>query len=193
MKGVVIVAVGALAFAGATAARTLVNEDFEGAKFPPKNWEKYIHREAGDWIRKSAGANHYARGWVRLIERQGRWVSLYTNSFYVRAGRQITITLRYSGWTTGAVWNDIIEIYLRGGLHRTYYKELPYSKNWQRLKWVLPELERGRDYRFEFHAAGIAPTGTKPTIYFNVDDVRATCCPPAVDPTSLGRVKALFR
>jgi hypothetical protein len=51
------VLIGALAFASAAAARTIVNEDFEGSEFPPKGWIKG-EAGAGDWVRKRAGGNH---------------------------------------------------------------------------------------------------------------------------------------
>ncbi len=180
------VLMSALAFASAAAARTIVNEDFEGSEFPPKGWIK-MEAQNGDWVRKGAGGNHYAHGWVHS-KGDLEDIVLQSYPFYVKAERVLTMTFRFSNWATGVFYADDV-----GVSCATFYRRMPYAKTWQPITWVMPPLLRGRYYDISFSASAWAAEGKEATIYFNVDDVRLTCCPPAVDPTSLGRVKALFR
>ena len=61
------------------------------------------------------------------------------------------------------------------------------------MTWVTPELGRGSPYRVFFHVSGVAAEGKEGRVDFDFDDVRVEYCDTAVNPTSLGRVKAVFR
>jgi hypothetical protein len=183
---VVCIIAAALICATAAMGDVIFRQDFEGTKFPPTFW--YV--DYGNWTTESVGGNHYAHGWIHA--KSGSSGSrLGSRQFWGRYNWKIKVSFRYQAWKTGDFLGDIVDIDVWG--KNSFRKELTYSRNWRRFSWVTPELGNGSHYRVFFFTGGNTAEGKEGRIYFNVDDVRVEYCDTAVSPTSLGRVKALYR
>jgi hypothetical protein len=186
MKGLLLI-VAILMSATAAMGDKIFRQDFEGAQFPPNSWHT-----RGDWVRKNAGGNHYAYGWVK-VKGLAYGTTLYSRQFWGRYNWSLMITFRYAAWKTGDLWTDTANVSVSGAYGEEYRKELRYSRDWRRCTFLTPELGRGKFYELSFHTGGSSPEGKVGALYYKVDDVRLAYCLAPVNPTSLGRVKAVFR
>jgi hypothetical protein len=175
-----------VAAAGAT---VIVQEDFEGAKFPPDGWEKAQTR--GAWTRENVGEPY---DWCAYF---------YTYGYVGGQG-----TLRTKGQELTAVEHAVSFAYRYRGepAEGTTYAEARVEyldgETWQVVSsWPLPKNTAFQLYEAK-HPAAVAGTyrllfeaqaEPEAIVFFRVDNVTWESGPfTAVAPASLGRVKALY-
>ncbi|UCH77447.1 MAG: hypothetical protein JSU81_06825 [Candidatus Coatesbacteria bacterium] len=161
-------------------------EDFERADFPPPGW----HTEGKEtaWTRGAGTNNHYARGNL-VVERGTSWASLVTRNFALKTSGQITLRLHYIAGLQGD-GEGKRTVTLRRGTNELWKTELTAPWSWTKLKVTLGPYRRGDNYNLEFKVTGAASTIA--TVWLYVDNLHVRECETAVEPTSLGRVKALY-
>ena len=176
--------------AGVAGAAVILEENFEGAKFPPAGWEKVEVR--GAWTRENVGAPY-------------DWCA-YFHSFAYVGGEG---TLRTKGQELNAVEHAVSFAYRyraepAGGTASAQARvERLDGEVWQVVSsWPLPKSSAFQ--LFEFKHAAAAPAGTyrllfyadaaeEAIVFFRIDNVTWESGPfTAVAPASLGRVKALY-
>ncbi len=178
-----------LASVWAAGAAVVVQEDFEGAKFPPAGWEKVEVR--GAWTRENVGEPY-------------NWCA-YFHSFAYVGGQG---TLRTKGQELTAVEHRVSFAYryrvepASGTTSAQARVERLEGEAWQIVSsWPLPLNAAFQPYEFK-HPASAAGTyrllfyadaASEAIVFFRVDNVAWESGPfTAVAPASLGRVKALY-
>jgi hypothetical protein len=172
--------------AAIASAAVILEENFDGAKFPPTGWEKVQVR--GAWTRENVGAPY-------------NWCAYFHSYGYVGGMG----TLRTKGQELTAVEHAVSFVYR--------YRADPESgttsaqSRVERLdgevvsSWPLPKSSAFQFYEFK-HAASVAGTyrllfyadaAQEAIVFFRLDNVTWESGPfTAVAPASLGRVKALY-
>ncbi len=159
-----VAALAGLVAAPALAAVTVLSENFEGQGY--KN--KWTFTPSGAWTQQEQGTNHYM---AFAGGDGGRAES--TKAVRVGEDELYKITLRYRHGPAEVEWGP----YLLGRVaSAAAWKEVSFMRTTKKQE----ELEFG---------VGVPNTTSR----FHFDDVLIVRCEPAVAPTSLGRVKALFR
>lgn len=170
-------------------AAVILEENFEGAKFPPASWEKVQVR--GAWTRENVGAPY-------------NWCAYFHSYGYVGGMG----TLRTKGQELTAVEHAVSFAYRyradpeSGTTSAQARVERLESEVWQVVSsWPLPKRSAFQLYDFK-HAASVAGTyrllfyadaAQEAIVFFRVDNVTWESGPfTAVAPASLGRVKALY-
>jgi hypothetical protein len=157
-------ALAALVAAPALAAVTVLSEDFEG-----QGWKnKWNLTPADAWSQQEEGQNHYmafagTAGGRAQSEKQ----------IHVNDGELYKITLRYRHGPAEVEWGP----YKLG--------DLASSATWKGVSF-MKETTVKEELQFEVRVKDTASR-------FHFDDVLIVRCETAVAPTSLGRVRALFR
>lgn len=145
--------------------RTLITyQDFEGSQFPPQDWEN------NGWTREGT-SNHWASFHDHDFEHCG--LSIYTDS-----GTPTSITLTY-GWVNYTVYRDTA---VSGFVSFQDYGD-------DGISYI--NLHERSHYKIEFKAK--KEGGEWPTGYVQLDNVRITECATPIEPSSLGKVKAIFK
>lgn len=179
----------AVLMAGAASAAVIVQEDFEGARFPPTGWEKV--EVSGTWTREHVGAPY-------------NWCA-YFCSFAYTGGEG---TLRTKGQELAA--NDYAVSFAyryraepaNGTTSAQARVEHFVGEVWQVVSsWPLPKSSTFQPYDFKHTVASAgtyrllfyADAAKEAIVFFRVDNVLWESGPfTAVAPASLGRVKALY-
>lgn len=179
------VVLAALAVTGAASGASPskpVDEDFSGSTFPPEGWS-VAGSGSGSWSWQNAGG--YARGTVNVPPFGDVETSLRTFGFRVTGGTQVRITFIYKtdGFTEA-------RRYIRLGAESTY---VAYTMNheWTPFSDYMAPTVSG-EYKLEFYFTLSGGSHGMHSVW-DVDDVEVTLANTAVAPTSLGRVKALYR
>jgi len=166
-----------------------LEENFEGAKFPPTGWEKVQVR--GAWTRENVGAPY-------------NWCAYFHSYGYVGGMG----TLRTKGQELTAVEHAVSFAYRyraepgSGTTSAESRVERLDGEVWSVVSsWPLPKSSTFQLYEFK-HAASVAGTyrllfyadaAQEAIVFFRVDNVTWESGPfTAVAPASLGRVKALY-
>jgi hypothetical protein len=157
-------AMAALAAAPALAAVTVLSENFEG-----QGWKnKWDLTPPDEWAQQEQGGNHYM---AFAGQDGGRAES--TKAIRVNDGELYKVKLRYRYGPAEVEWGP----YKLGDLaSSSAWKEASFMKATTKREQLQLEV-RVKDTASRFH----------------FDDVLIVRCETAVAPTSLGRVRALFR
>lgn len=188
-KSVMAALVLAAAVAG---AEVIVEENFEGSRFPPAGWETI--EDQGLWTRENVGGSY---GWVAYFYSYG----LVGGSGQIRtAGHDLDV----GRCRVSFVYSYREEREGSGGTTATYARVQWKDGNVWRLVagQSLPLNTSLRSYSFEYDGVGqatyrlffraTADPNTK--VLFRLDNVKWETGPfSAVGPASFGRVKALFQ
>ena len=175
--------------AAIASAAVILEENFEGAKFPPTGWEKSVVR--GAWTRENVGAPY-------------NWCAYFHSYAYVGG----TGTLRTKGQELTAVEHAVSFAYRyraepgSGTTSAQSRVERLDGEVWQVVSsWPLPKSTTFQPYEFK-HPASVAGTyrllfyadaAQEAIVFFRLDNVTWESGPfTAVAPASLGRVKALY-
>lgn len=189
MKNYIRITSAAALLAGVAGAAVVLEEDFEGAKFPPAAWEKV--QVKGTWTREHVGTPYnwcayfhsYAYvGGQGTLRTKGQ--TLATNDYAV------SFAYRYraepaSGTASAEARVERLEGEVWQGVSSC---PLPRSSTFQifEFKYAAP---RDGTYRLLF----CAEAEKDAIVFFRVDNVTWESGPfTAVAPASLGRVKALY-
>ncbi len=157
-------ALAALVAAPALAAVTVLSENFEG-----QGWKnRWDFRPAAEWSQQQEGSNHYM-----AFAGQNGGRAETTKGIRVNNGELYKIRLRYRYGPGDVSWGS----YELG--------DLPSSASWRQISFMR-NMTRQEQITFEVRARDTASR-------LHFDDVLIVRCETAVAPTSLGRVRALFR
>jgi hypothetical protein len=162
-------------------------EDFERLDFPPQGW--YTQGNETVWSRGAGPYNHYARGNL-VVERGSSWASLVTRDFALKTSGQITLRLHYIAGLQGDGEGESTVTLRRGTIGR-WEIALSAPRAWTKLKMTIGPYEKADNYNLEFRVRGV--TLSIATVWLYVDNLHLRECETAVEPTSLGRVRALYR
>jgi hypothetical protein len=183
MKYVLIIAVAAaLAAVAAATPRLALSEDFGGGQFPPAEWTTE-GSGSGNWSWTNPGG--HARGNVSVAPFGNVKTKLKSAPFRVSAGTALYVLFRYKtdGFTEVKRYAVIGE----------WRKSVPYTANHQWTLFTEDSTPMGPGvYRLEFEMSLSGGSHGMGGVW-DIDDVQVIRRNAAVDPTSLGRVKALFR
>lgn len=193
MKTVLIIASLTAALAHAAA---YVDENFEGG-VPPARWTSSKSGSGAGWDPEEAGPwGKYAVGWASSSASAERWAKMNTYSFDVPANATFTFRFDYKYGHGGFEAENRATFSL---LYATQPEEvftshpITLTSTW-RVFNGNPSSPRGglMKARFEVWVRNRHPQHV--AVYaWDVDNVVITASEPAVEPTSLGRVRALFR
>lgn len=157
-------ALAALVAAPALAAVTVLSENFEG-----QGWKnKWDLTPADEWSQQEQGSNHYM---AFAGQNGGRAETV--RGIRVNDGELYKIKLRYRYGPADVSWGS----YELG--------DLGSSTSWKEVSFMKATTKQ-EQLQFEVRVRDTASR-------FNFDDVLIVRCETAVAPTSLGRVRALFR
>lgn len=158
------VVLAALAAAPALAAVTVLSENFEG-----QGWKnKWDLTPADEWSQQEQGNNHYL-----AFAGQDGGSAENTKGVRVNDGELYKITLRYRYGPAEVEWGS----YKLG--------DISSSATWKEVSFVKATTKQ-EQLQFEVRVRNTASR-------FHIDDVLIVRCETAVAPSSLGRVRALFR
>lgn len=176
-----ILGLGLLA-AAAACGQVYLEENFDGATFPPTGWTTY---GSGNWSWINGGGNAYGTAGANRFETAG--AHLKSPDFNVDAGKVLRIRFRYTSSTTGSPGSAYRWAFFSSG-----WTKMIMATTWTQVDELTSPVETTGLYyfRFDISVNGGSYTGGGATLY--VDDVLITDDVEAVTPASLGRVKALF-
>lgn len=179
--------------AGASGEK-LWEETFEGTAFPPPGWQK-LGTGAWDWSRETEELNHFAYGFAFASAGASSQSELRSKKISLESGQPLTVTFRYKGVTSGTPVNYSRKVGLYAPNLTVWETDLtPYTSwvDFQRLTTAVPATRE--DYYVAWKLATSSnPSGPGGLINVSVDVVVVEQHFPGVGPTSLGRVKALYR
>jgi hypothetical protein len=189
MNKVMTAALAALALAAvALGVQPRLWEDFERVNFPPRGW--YTEGNETVWSRGASTYDYYARGNL-TVETGSSWASLVTRDFPLKTSAEINLRLHYiAGYTGDGSGKSTVA--LRRGTTEVWSKDLKAPVAWTRLNTTLGPYKRADNYNLRFTVTGTASRSLL-TAWLYVDNIHVRECATAVAPTSLGRVKALYR
>jgi hypothetical protein len=190
MKKIMTLALASFALAavaGVWAVEPRLWEDFERKNFPPQGWRTEGNETV--WTRGAGTHNYYARGNL-VVERGSSWASLVTRDFALAASGKINLRVLYIAGLQG-YGDGARTVALRRGTNVLWKRELTAPGSWTKLNETLGPFRRGGDFNLEFKVTG--STSSIVTVWLYVDDIHVRECETAVEPTSLGRVRALYR
>lgn len=195
MRATVIVAV-ALTAASFACATAYVDEDF-GGSFPPPGWTTRSGGGSAGWDVEGGGPwGSYAVGWAYSTDNVERWAELDTCAFHVDADTAVEFRFDYK--------------YVYGGIEAPNYAEFSLfyagapeqvigtdrvarTSSWREEKGDMPAPKAG-SVKARFKVWVRNPSSQSSIYEWAVDNVLINDKEGhAVAPTSLGRVKALFR
>lgn len=176
--GITVVAAATLSAATPPEA---VREDFEGSRFPPAGW-KTKGSGSGTWNWYNGGG--HARVFVAVAPFSTITTSLKSHPFRATPNTRLRVRFRYM--TDGFAASYYVKI---GGWKKSVRYEL--SHEWRSLEANTTPLQGGQ-YRVTFELTLIGGSHGMETVW-GIDDVVITRDNIGVAPTSLGRVRALYR
>jgi hypothetical protein len=189
MRKYIRITSAAALLAGAAGAAVVLEEDFEGARFPPAGWEKV--QVKGTWTREHVGAQY-------------NWCAYFHSYAYV--GGQGTLRTKGQTLATNDYRVSFAYIYRGEPAAGTTAAAVRVERQ-EGTAWVtvaeheLAKSSAFRDFGFGFALAKeetcrllyYASAEEEAIVFFRVDDVSWESGPfTAVAPASLGRVKALY-
>jgi hypothetical protein len=184
---ITIAAVTMMAAAAFPTPTKIVEEDFEGSQFPPRGWGKY-----GLCFRTWEGGNYYADCDARSPYYNAR---IWTYTFALERGTRIKIKFRYRNGYEGSEywWHSEVELIKGYPFYPVWSLELALCRTWGLFDYFTEHVTETRtDYRVMWEVACNPYNGT-PRAWLSFDDVLVTRDALSVEPTSLGRVRALYR
>jgi hypothetical protein len=125
-----------------------------------------------------------------VVEVGGSSATLVTRDFGLNASGKINVRLDYIAGLQG-FGEGSSTVTLKRGTSELWEKELSAPGSWTGLNKNLGPYARRGNYRVEFKIAG--STSSIVTVWLYVDNLMIRECATAVEPTSLGRVRALYR
>ena len=180
-----VAALAVVAVAGATTPPPFVDEDFEGSRFPPAEWSV---DGSGVWGWSNPGG--YADGYATSTVGHTAECSITSPPFHLEGGSRVRAAFRYVATGYGGAPTDHA-IVLRGGGHHIA-NTLPRTTGWTKYEWLSPSAPAYDDFRVSWVATIYSPYSSGTGI-LRLDDVVITLYNIPVAPTSLGRVRALYR
>jgi len=175
--------------AGAAGAAVVMTQDFETLPFPPTGWTK--EETSGYWSRENIGAPYNHVAYFQSYGVNGGSGNLITPGYPLTLVSHYA-TFNYSFRSEG------------GGTVAAYFRVQRQSGT----SWVtvvnraLTKSTTMRSYGYSFTPATAgthrilirAQANTKALVFFRVDNIQLESGPfTAVSPTSLGRVKVMYR
>jgi hypothetical protein len=187
---VIAVALCALATSPA-AARLLIGQSFERETWPPPGWRVETQTPpVAYWAREYDGKKWFARGCVGGAYGRGS-ATLITKKLYLPACSKIAVTFDFKTEESGEYWDIHRSFFLVKGDYRKVWSKDLQAEIWTRLKVKLPRIkESGHDYTFRWRVIAVTYLGY---VALGIDNIRIEEINTAVEASSLGRVKALYR
>ena len=191
-----LVVAAALALAAAAAAKDYVNEDFEGS-FPPAGWTaSYEGNNSGRWEQLGGGPGGcYVHGSVSSWQEGLVATTFMSPGFNVKGNTTVYYRFDYGLWGNGhgVEGGEFYIVYAQTPARRLQYRELEGLPSWAEFTGSAAVSADDRfkacwrvwaDDYWRYHFA-----------FLMFDDVIISDQPrhPAVEPASVGRVKALYR
>ncbi|MGD8718193.1 MAG: hypothetical protein PVH29_05155 [Candidatus Zixiibacteriota bacterium] len=178
----------ALAATAALCAATppaFVEEDFEGSQFPPEGWT--ASGSGSDWGWSNPGG--YADGYATSTVASTASCRIYSPPFYLEGAQRVRATFRYVATGSGGAPTDHAIYFTGNGVCAS---SLPKTTGWEYYEWVSPSAWAYTDFRIGWVATVYSPYNSGTGI-LRLDDVEIVLYNVGVSPTSIGRVKALYR
>jgi hypothetical protein len=193
--GIVIAALAATAaLSWPSPPGQILHEDFEGATFPPPGWRVVTSGEGGHYWERRYESSYYAHGQISLVHGQYPHARLVSRYLSLKVGDTVTLKFRYKAGYSGHRWAPgwIVEIRGPGYIRGNYLNLAP---SWSQYERTFPRISTASDrYYVEWHLLSrVQYGGSYGYAWYWVDDVYLLGDTTSVAPTSLGRVKALFR
>jgi hypothetical protein len=184
-KRLLLVAALAVAAAGgATTPPPVLEEDFEGSKFPPTGWTVNGY---GVWGWSNPGG--YAEGYARIEPGKYSGCRITSRPFRLNAAARVRAEFRYETAMYGGAQAHHFIYLSREGFE--YGASLPRTNGWEKYAWLSPIAPYGVDLKI-FWRVDVSHPYNGGTGIFRLDDVVFTAYNIYVAPTSIGRVKALY-
>ncbi len=188
-----VIAIALYAHATSPAAtRLLIGQSFERETWPPPGWRVETQTPpVAYWAREYSGKKWFARGCVGGGYGRGS-ATLITKKLYLPACSKIFVTFDFKTEESGEYWNVKRTVFLvKGDYQKIWSKDLQ-AEIWTRMKTKLPRIrERGDDYTFRWRVAADTYLGS--FVDLSIDNIKIEETNTAVEATSLGRVRALYR
>jgi hypothetical protein len=188
----IVAALAVAAAGGATPPRTVLKEDFKSTTFPPTGWRLEKTGTGATWVRRAQGETAYAYGrWAGSGTAEAA-AHLISPKLTLAAGTVLDAEFCFEGTYTGSLESRFREMVLMKGTRRIW------SKRCEETAWICyreklsPLAQGGSDYEFWWSYGGKAG-GSTGIVTFSVNGILIVEDNTAVVPTSLGRVRALFR
>jgi len=186
------IAVTALAVTlSAAGGAAYLEEDFDGETFPPAGWSIITENRGSNSIgwERAGGENGCAHGFIAGDYGHGGSTTLVTKSVRLNEGSAAVSFERYDAGYGGAYY--WLEIQLRRGSQGLWRETLPRAEWWKPIRINFPILttdDHEVAWLLEAYFGVPSVAGAAHLYVDNVVIEENT----AVDPTSLGRVKALY-
>ncbi len=190
------IVVAALAAAGFADAATYVDEKFEQS-VPPPRWTSSKSGAGAGWDAEAGGPwGKFAVGWASSSASAERWAKMDTYSFAVPAKTELAFRFDYKYGHGGFEAENRATFSL---LYATQPEEvfashrIPLTSTWRVFRGTAVATHEGLvKARFEVWVQNRHPQHV--AVYaWDLDNVVVDAGEPAVSPTSLGRVRAVFK
>ena len=170
---------------GAAVSAPLVEENFEGSRFPPDGWTV---DGVGVWGWSNPGG--YADGYATATAENTSQCRINSPPFRLEVAGRVRASFRYEATKAGDV-RAFFEIEIsREGYE--YWQGIPSTTGWEYYEWFSPVAPANVYHRISWLATVYCPYNSG-TGVLRLDDVVLTAGTVCVQPTSIGRVKALYR
>jgi hypothetical protein len=183
-----------VAAAWGTPPRTYLEEGFGGSEFPPAGWtvERTGSASSG-WEKIGEGETAYARGYMEGPYGAGGTTTFVSGNVSLQKDTDLTVKFRRYNSGRGTV-RFYFRIILRKGESEVWKKDFHGCQTWEWLEEVVPTInETGADYKFAWQIDSLMGPSSGGAVYLHLDDIVVAENNAGVAPTSLGRVKALYR
>jgi hypothetical protein len=174
------------------ATRLLIGQGFERETWPPPGWRiKTRTPPVAYWARVCTEGNCFARGFVGGSY-GGAVATLITKKLELPARSKIAVAFDYTSFEEGYPYVIKRKVYLVKGDYENIWSLDLQIGAWKRVKANIPPIkEAGDDYTFRWCVEAVTFSGTY--VVLCIDNIRIKETNTAVEPTSLGRVRALYR
>jgi hypothetical protein len=174
------------------ATRLLIGQGFERETWPPPGWRIETQTPpVAYWAREYSGKKWFARGCVGGAYGRGS-ATLITKRLNIPACSKITVTFDYKTTEEEYSWDIIRKVYLVKDDYETIWSKELRSETWRTFRAKLPPIKKcGGIYTFRWYLQAVTYLGSY--VDLSIDNIRIEETNTAVAPTSLGRVRALYR
>jgi hypothetical protein len=177
-----------------TPPASYLDEDFSGGPFPPAGWTtESTGSAASGWEKINEGASAYARGFMEGPYGAAGTTTLVSGAVSLEVGTNVNVEFRRYTSGRGTV-RFYLNLILRKGGSEVWRKDFHGCQSWEWIEEAVPTItESGADYTFAWEIDSLMGPSSGGAVYLHLDDISASEDNAAVEATSLGRVRALYR
>ncbi len=186
-----------LLFASISSAKIIVQESFNSPIFPPTGWTTESDGAGGIWTWTDYGqpGNGYAKGEVVLSTPSWGYIKLQTDEFVLYEGDVVHINFNRRNNSIGATPYTTQWVIALNTRSFDYFSN-SFSPSEGQI-WVNTDIHysipvTSDQWSISWSVAGEIEQAGQTTIFFDIDEVLVEEISDAVEPTSLGNIKATF-